>query len=82
MRLRALPRRGEAPISNGFDLTLRPERLDQSRKWRKPRASQSVSRGVRFISIEPLIDALGPIDLSAIDWVIVGGESGPGHKPV
>jgi protein gp37 len=32
---------------------------------------------VRFLSIEPLIGPVGPLDLAAIDWVIVGGESGP-----
>lgn len=33
---------------------------------------------VRFLSIEPLLARLGKLDLSGIDWVIVGGESGPG----
>lgn len=33
--------------------------------------------GTRFLSIEPLIGAVGPIDLTGIDWVIAGGESGP-----
>lgn len=37
---------------------------------------------VRFISFEPLIAPVGPIDLSGIDWVIVGGESGPGARPL
>ncbi len=39
---------------------------------------------VRFVSVEPL---LGPVDLTlwlgnGLDWVIVGGESGPGHRPM
>lgn len=38
--------------------------------------------GVRFLSIEPLIAPVGAIDLTGIDWVIVGGESGPGARPV
>jgi len=38
--------------------------------------------GVRFLSIEPLIGAVGQINLGGIDWVIVGGESGPGARPV
>lgn len=33
--------------------------------------------GTRFLSIEPLIGRLGRINLDGIDWVIVGGESGP-----
>jgi protein gp37 len=36
----------------------------------------------RFLSIEPLLEDLGYIALSGIDWVIVGGESGPGARPM
>jgi protein gp37 len=36
----------------------------------------------RFLSIEPLLEDLGEIDLSGIDWVIVGGESGPFARPM
>lgn len=42
---------------------------------------QSAAR-VRFLSIEPLLEDLGTFDLSGIDWVIVGGESGPGARPI
>jgi protein gp37 len=35
---------------------------------------------VRFLSVEPLLEPLGPLDLSDIHWVIVGGESGPGAR--
>jgi protein gp37 len=37
---------------------------------------------VRFLSCEPLLGPLDSLDLAGIDWVIVGGESGPGHRPV
>jgi protein gp37 len=37
---------------------------------------------VAFLSIEPLLEDLGKIDLSGIHWVIVGGESGPGARPM
>ena len=37
---------------------------------------------VRFLSIEPLLEHLGPIALKGINWVIVGGESGPGARPM
>ena len=37
---------------------------------------------VRFLSVEPLLEDLGKIDLSGIHWVIVGGESGPGARPI
>ncbi|QMW24589.1 DUF5131 family protein [Sandaracinobacteroides saxicola] len=43
---------------------------------------RAAPRGVRFLSIEPLIGALGTINLNGIDWVIVGGESGPGARPM
>jgi len=37
---------------------------------------------VAFLSIEPLLEDLGAFDLSQIHWVIVGGESGPGARPM
>jgi protein gp37 len=37
---------------------------------------------VRFLSIEPLLEDLGRLDLSGIHWAIVGGESGPGARPL
>jgi protein gp37 len=148
------------PFSNGFDLTLRPERLEQPLKWKRPRmifvnsmsdlfhkdvpkdfidrvfetmeaadwhkfqvltkrsslmqrylrdrygakrgpahiwcgvsvedanASARITHlrqspaGVRFLSIEPLIGAVGEVNLEGIDWVIAGGESGPGARPI
>jgi protein gp37 len=156
-RFRGVPNH---PFSNGFDLTLRPERLDQPLKWRRQRMIfvnsmsdlfhknvpkafidqvfttmeaadwhvfqvltkrsslmrdylkarygegrgpdhiwcgvsvedaaanvrirhlQDGPAGVRFLSIEPLIGAVGPVDLLGIDWVIAGGESGPGARPL
>jgi len=37
---------------------------------------------VRFLSLEPLLESLGAIDLEGISWVIVGGESGPAARPL
>lgn len=37
---------------------------------------------VRFLSIEPLLEDIGALDLKGIHWVIVGGESGPGARPM
>jgi protein gp37 len=37
---------------------------------------------IKFLSLEPLLGALPNLDLHGIDWVIVGGESGPGARPV
>lgn len=148
------------PFETGFDLTLRPERIDQPLRWRQPRmifvnsmsdlfhkevprefiarvfdtmeradwhtfqvltkrsslmrdflhkrygtgrgplhmwfgvsvedaARKSRIRhlreapaGVRFLSVEPLLGPMGTLDLTGIDWVIVGGESGPGARPM
>lgn len=54
---------------------------DGSRKSRI-RHLQDTAAGVRFLSIEPLIGPVGELDLSGIDWVIVGGESGPRARPM
>lgn len=148
------------PFKNGFDLTLRPERLEQPLQWRKPRMIfvnsmsdlfhkeipaefissvfdtmeradwhiyqvltkrssllqkfvgqrygerkapahiwfgvsvedkhattrirhlQRANVSIRFLSIEPLIAPVGTLSLAGIDWVIVGGESGPGARPM
>jgi protein gp37 len=148
------------PFENGFDLTLRPERLGQPLAWRRPRMIfvnsmsdlfhkgvptafidqvfdtmeaadwhvfqvltkrsslmqrylrsryadrappahiwlgvsvenatataridhlRNTPAAVRFLSVEPLIGPIGPIDLSEIHWVIAGGESGPGARPM
>ena len=46
------------------------------------RALQATPAVFRFLSIEPLLECLGPLDLRGIHWVIVGGESGPGARPM
>ena len=43
---------------------------------------QAANAGVRFLSIEPLIAPVGRLNLSGIEWVIVGGESGPRSRPM
>lgn len=146
------------PYKNGFDLTLRPERLTQPLSWREPRMIfvnsmsdlfhkeipeeyihrvfdtmeaadnhifqvltkrsslmrnfvnkryktksvpahiwlgvsvedakrksrikhlQETNAYIKFLSLEPLLGALGPTDFSGIGWIIVGGESGPGAR--
>ena len=37
---------------------------------------------VKFLSLEPLLSPIPNLDLEDIDWVIVGGESGPGARPM
>lgn len=147
------------PFENGFDLTLKPERIAQPLSWRRPRMIfvnsmsdlfhkdvpwgfvdrvfdtmesadwhvfqlltkrssllrdylkaryrkaapshiwlgvsvedakakgriehlRQAPAGVRFLSIEPLLGPVGVLPLEGIDWVIVGGESGPGARPI
>jgi protein gp37 len=43
---------------------------------------RNTNAAVRFLSIEPLLENLGRLDLSDIDWVILGGESGARHRPM
>ena len=43
---------------------------------------RKVKTDVRFLSIEPLLEDLGDIDLTGIHWVIVGGESVPKARPM
>jgi protein gp37 len=48
-------------------------RIDQLRK---------TSAYLKFLSIEPLLGPIPHLNLDGIDWVIVGGESGPGARPM
>ncbi len=56
----------------------------ENRKHGLPRIDKlrDAKPAVAFLSIEPLIEDLGKFDLRRIDWVIVGGESGPGARPI
>jgi protein gp37 len=56
----------------------------ENRRVGLPRISELSKSGAEttFLSIEPLLEDLGALDLSAISWVIVGGESGAGARPI
>lgn len=56
----------------------------EDRKYGKPRIPdlQAIKARTRFLSIEPLLEDLGRLRLKGIHWVIVGGESGPGARPM
>jgi protein gp37 len=56
----------------------------ENRKQGLPRIDDLRMTGaaVRFLSIEPLLEDLGSVNLSGIGWVIVGGESGAGARPM
>jgi len=43
---------------------------------------RQTSAHVKFLSLEPLLGSLGKLNLRGIDWAIVGGESGPGARPL
>jgi len=43
---------------------------------------RTTTAAIKFLSLEPLLGPLERLDLDGIDWVIVGGESGPGARPV
>ena len=47
---------------------------------RRLNALRETPATVRFVSVEPLLEDLGAIDLTGIHWVIAGGESGPGAR--
>ncbi|WP_414472781.1 DUF5131 family protein [Microvirga sp. M2] len=54
---------------------------NQDYLWRVDRLRQTNAK-VKFLSLEPLLGPLPGLDLTGIDWAIVGGESGPGARPI
>jgi len=56
----------------------------EDRKHGLPRIDdlRAAPSAVRFLSVEPLLEDLGELNLQGISWVIVGGESGPGARPM
>lgn len=55
--------------------------VEDSRVKHRIDTIRAIPAKVRFLSIEPLIGPVGPLNLRAIHWVITGGESGPGARP-
>lgn len=56
----------------------------EDRKYGVPRIAhlRETPAAVRFLSIEPLLEDIGELDLTGISWCIVGGESGAGARPM
>jgi protein gp37 len=54
---------------------------DRDAKQRIDRLGE-IPAALRFLSLEPLLEDLGDINLSGIGWTIIGGESGPGARPM
>jgi protein gp37 len=56
----------------------------EDRRYGLPRVEhlRATPAAIRFLSIEPLLEDIGDFDVSGIHWAIVGGESGPGARPM
>lgn len=56
----------------------------ENRKYGMPRIAhlRAAPARTRFLSVEPLLEDPGALDLRGLDWVIVGGESGAGARPL
>jgi len=56
----------------------------EDRAYGVPRIDQlkKIESTIRFLSVEPLLEDIGSINLTGIHWVIVGGESGPNSRPM
>lgn len=56
----------------------------EDRKYGVPRIDhlRKIAASIRFLSVEPLLQDVGELDLADIHWVIVGGESGPKARPM
>jgi len=69
--------RGPGPRHMWFGVS-----VEDSQRRSRIRHLRDAPAGLRFLSVEPLIGAIGQLDLTGIEWVIVGGESGPGARPL
>lgn len=56
--------------------------VEDARVMHRIDALRQTDAQIKFLSLEPLIGPLPDLELSEIDWVIVGGESGPGARPM
>ena len=56
--------------------------VEDRRYYQRIDSLKKVPAAVRFLSIEPMLGPMPSMDLSGIHWVIVGGESGPGARPM
>jgi len=67
--------------SNGYDNVWLGVTVENRRSGlRRLEQLRNIPAKVRFLSVEPLLEDLGEIDLTGIHWVIVGGESGGGYR--
>lgn len=76
---RALELSGNLPWPHNVWMGVSIENRDYT--WRA-RLLSRIPAAVRFLSVEPLLGPIPRLPLTGIDWVIVGGESGPGARPM
>lgn len=74
--------RKQAWVSKSFNIWLGVSVEDEKNGIPRVEVLRRTPAAVRFLSIEPLLEALPSLALKNIDWVIVGGESGPGARPM
>ena len=82
-----LTKRPERTLELDSDLNWTPNiwlgvSIESGRWLRRLEALCLTSAKTRFLSLEPLLGPLPNLDLSGVDWVITGGESGPGARPM
>ncbi len=82
-------REGAAPVAYGYDgdhpalpNVWLGTSIESDKHVGRADALRATPAAVRFISAEPLVDDLPSLDLTGIDWLIIGGESGPGSRPM
>ncbi len=77
-RMRKYFSQRQAPVNAWLGVSV------EDRKHGVPRIDplREIPATIRFLSIEPLLEDIGEIDLQGIHWVIVGGESGPKARPM
>jgi protein gp37 len=68
---------GDSPAHIWFGVS-----VEDNRALTRVRHLAQTKAAIRFLSIEPLLNSVNQLDLAGIDWVIVGGESGPHARPM
>jgi len=71
-----------SPVLNWSENVWMGVTVERSDYKRRIDSLRMTGAAVKFLSLEPLLDDLGELNLTSIDWVIVGGESGPGARPM
>ena len=86
-RYQVLTKRPERAAALSNELTWPPQiwlgtSVESSRYLHRIDLLRECGAAIKFLSLEPLLGPLPDLNLEGIDWVIVGGESGPGARPM